>query len=201
MRAEERVIDNIGKMLNLSLSACELLKKAILEKNKILLEEVSRLERDGDDLRRSTAREIYKGAFLPYLRTNILRLVEDVDDILNTTDKAGKYFKKIEDLRFLESANEIERIMSLNVILCKIMSKNFIEFFRSPEKLGEAMIVVRMLEKEADNLKHSVLESLRKNDLNFWDGIFTFNFIESLEEISDVVEDTMDTLQVVVLSL
>ncbi|MDI9642297.1 MAG: DUF47 family protein [Archaeoglobaceae archaeon] len=201
MRAEERVIDNIGKMLILSLSACELLRKAVLEKNKILLEEISRIERDGDDLRRSTARQIYRGAFLPYLRTNILRLVEDVDDILNTTDKAGKYFRKIEDLGFLENSIEIERILDLNVMLCKILSKNFIEFFKVPEKLSEAMIVVRMLEKEADNLKHSILENLKKKDLEFWDGIFTFNFIEALEEISDVVEDTMDTLQVVVLSL
>lgn len=201
MRAEERVIENIRKMLGLSLSACELLQKAVLEKNKMILEEVSRLEREGDDLRRDTARQIYKGAFLPYLRSNILRLVEDVDDILNTTDKAGKYFRKIENLGFLENSIEIERILELNILLCRILSENFIEFFKNPEKLGEAMIVVRMLEKEADDLKHSILDNLKKRDLNFWDGIFTFNFIESLEEISDVVEDTMDTLQVVVLSL
>ncbi len=81
------------------------------------------------------------------------------------------------------------------------MSKNFIEFFRNPEKLKEAAIVVRMLEKEADTLKHSVLELVTGLKLDFWDGLFTFNFIESIEEISDVVEDTMDTLQVVVLSL
>ncbi|MEM2726704.1 MAG: DUF47 family protein [Archaeoglobaceae archaeon] len=201
MRAEERVMGNIGQMLNLALSACELLQKAVLQKDKSLLEEISRIERDGDDLRRSTAREIYKGAFLPYLRSNILRLVEDVDDILNTTDKAGKYFRKIQNFEFLNSAHEIERVLELNVILCKILSKNFIEFFRTPEKLSEAVIVVRMLEKEADNLKHSILENLREKNFDFWDGIFTFNFVESLEEISDVVEDTMDTLQVVVLSL
>lgn len=201
MRAEERVMGNIGQMLDLALSACELLQKAVLQKDKSLLEEVSRIERDGDDLRRSTAREIYKGAFLPYLRSNILRLVEDVDDILNTTDKAGKYFRKIQNFEFLNSTHEIERILGLNVILCKILSKNFIDFFRTPEKLSEAVIVVRMLEKEADNLKHSILENLREKNFDFWDGIFTFNFVESLEEISDVVEDTMDTLQVVVLSL
>lgn len=201
MRAEERVIGNIGQMLNLSLSACELLHKAVLERNKQLLEEVSRLERDGDDLRRSTAREIYKGAFLPYLRSNILRLVEDVDDILNTIDKAGKYFRKIQKLDFLNSAYEIERILELNVILCKIISRNFMEFFKTPEKLSEAVIVVRMLEKEADTLKHSILESFREKEFELWDGIFTFNFVEAIEEISDVIEDTMDTLQVIVLSL
>lgn len=201
MKAEERVIGNIEQMLNLALSACELLQKAVLSRDKSLLEEVSRLERDGDDLRRSTAREIYKGAFLPYLRSNILRLVEDVDDILNTTDKAGKYCRKLEKFEFLNLGSEVERILELNVILCRIISKNFIEFFRTPEKLREAVIVVRMLEKEADNLKHSVLESLRKMDFGFWEGLFTFNFIESIEEISDVIEDTMDTIQVVVLGL
>ncbi|MCS7143707.1 MAG: DUF47 family protein [Archaeoglobaceae archaeon] len=201
MRAEERVMGNIGQMLNLALSACELLQKSVLEKNKSLLDEVSRLEREGDDLRRSTAREIYKGAFLPYLRSNILRLVEDVDDILNTTDKAGKYFRKIQNFEFLNSSHEVEKILELNVILCKILSKNFMDFFETPEKLREAVIVVRMLEKEADNLKHSLLERLREKHFDFWDGIFTFNFVESIEEISDVVEDTTDTLQVVVLSL
>lgn len=200
MKAEERVISNIEKMLNLSLHACELLRKAVLEKNDLFLEEISRIERDGDDLRRNTAKEIYKGAFLPYLRMNILRLVENVDDILNTIDKAGKYFKKIDDFEFLTSATEIERMMDLNILLCRVLSKNFVEFFKSHRKLDEAVIVVRMLEKEADNLKHSILESLREKNLDLWNGIFTFNFIESLEEISDVVEHMMDTVQVIVLS-
>jgi predicted phosphate transport protein (TIGR00153 family) len=201
MKAEERVIGNIEAMLKLSPIACELLQKAVMEKDRSLLEEISRIERDGDDLRRETARIIYKGAFIPYLRSNILRLVEDVDDILNTVDKAGKYCRKINDLGFIRSSVEVGRLLEINVLLCKIMSKNFIEFFKDPEKLKEAAIVVRMLEKEADNMKHSALESLRSRDVEFWDGLFTFNFIESIEEISDVVEDTMDTLQVIVLGL
>ncbi|MEG9194831.1 MAG: DUF47 family protein [Candidatus Methanoglobus sp.] len=201
MKAEEKVFENIEQILRLSPVACELLQKAVIEGDKSLLDEISRIERDGDDLRRETARIIYKGAFLPYLRSNILRMVEDVDDILNTIDKAGKYYRKIHNLDFLRSSLEIARILELNVLLCKVMSKNFIEFFRNPEKLKEAAIVVRMLEKEADTLKHSVLELVTGLKLDFWDGLFTFNFIESIEEISDVVEDTMDTLQVVVLSL
>lgn len=201
MKAEERVLDNIGKMLSFSIEACDLLKKAVLKGDRALLDEISKIERDGDDLRRGTAREIYKGAFLPYLRSNILRLVEDVDDILNTLDKAGKYCRKIQNLEFLRSTFEVERILDLNLILCKIMAKNFIEFFRDPEKLKETAIVVRMLEKEADTLKHSALEVMRNERFEFWDGLFTFNFVEAIEEVSDVVEDTMDTLQVVVLSL
>lgn len=201
MKAEERVIENISQMLNLAFSACELLQKSVLERNKSLLEEISRLERDGDEIKRITAKEIYRGAFLPYLRSNILRLVEDVDDILNTTDKAGKYFRKIRNFEFLNSNYEIEKILKINITLCKILSKNFISFFKTPGKLREAVIVVRILEKEADDLKHSILENLMEMRFEFWDGIFIFNFVEAIEEISDVIEETMDTLQVVVLSL
>ncbi|MEM1579336.1 MAG: DUF47 family protein [Archaeoglobaceae archaeon] len=200
MKAEERVINGIAQMLNLAFSACEALKRAVEDKNKALLEEIFRFERDGDEIRRNITQEIYQGAFLPYLRPNIFRLVENVDEILNTAEESAMNFQKIENLKFLE-IEEIFSILELNIRICSVLSKNFSSFLREPEKLREGVIVVRMMEKEADNIKFAVFEKLKEIEIDFWDGYFLANFVDSLERISDIAEETMDMLQIILLSL
>lgn len=200
MKAEERVINGISQMTSLAFSACETLKRAVEDKNKALLEEVFRLEREGDEIRRSITHEIYRGAFLPYLRPNIFRLVEIVDEILNTAEESAMNFQKVEDLKFLE-IEEIYSILELNVKICSILSKNFSNFLKDPERLREGVIVVRIMEKEADNMKFAILEKLKEFNVSFWDGYFIANFVDSLERLSDVAEDAMDMLQIILLSL
>ncbi|MEM0503077.1 MAG: TIGR00153 family protein [Archaeoglobaceae archaeon] len=200
MKAEERVVNGISQMMNLAFSACETLKKAVEDRNKALLEDVFRFERDGDEIRRNITQEIYRGAFLPYLRPNIFRLIETVDEILNTAEESAMNFQKIRDMKFLE-IDEIYSILEINVRICSILSKNFSAFLRDPERLREGVIVVRMMEKEADNIKFAILEKLKTFNVDFWDGYFIANFVNSLEKLSDVAEDAMDMLQIILLSL
>lgn len=137
---------------------------------------------------------------MPYLRPNIFRLVENVDEILNTAEESAMNFQKIENLKFLE-IEEIFSILELNIRICSVLSKNFSSFLREPEKLREGVIVVRMMEKEADNIKFAVFEKLKEIEIDFWDGYFLANFVDSLERISDIAEETMDMLQIILLSL
>jgi len=200
MRAEERVINGIAKMISLAFSSCEVLKKAVEERNKVLLEEVFRLERDSDEIRRNIMQEIYKGAFLPYIRPNVFRLVEKVDEMLNMAEECAMNFQKIDDMRFLE-IKEIESLLELNIKLCSILAKNFTSFLKDFEKLKEGAVVIRMMEKEADNIRFAVYERLKEMEVSYWDGHFISRFIDSLESISDVAEEAMDMLQIIVLSL
>ena len=200
MRAEERVINGIVQMLSLAFSSCEVLKKAVEERNKVLLEEVFRLERDSDEIRRNIMHEIYRGAFLPYIRPNVFRLVETVDEILNMAKECAMNFQKIDDMNFLE-IKEIESLLELNIKLCSILAKNFTSFLKDFERLREGVVVVRMMEKEGDNIRLAVYERLKGMDVSYWDGHFISRFIDSLESISDVAEEAMDMLQIIVLSL
>lgn len=202
MRAEERVIDYLQKMVKLTFSACYNLRKGILENDYNYLEEVSRIEREGDELRRLIGSEIFEGAFLPYLRPNIFSLAEKIDEILNTAYHITLTYQKIKDRKLIEEViDEVEIILDANVRLCSILSKNFTDFLKNPDRLKEWSIVIRMIEKEVDNVKHSILYQLRNSKVDFWDGLFISNFVESLEKISDLVEEVSDTLQMTVLSL
>jgi len=202
MRAEERVIDYLQKMVKLTFSACHNLRKGILEKDYTYLEEVSRIEREGDELRRLIGSEIFEGAFLPYLRPNIFSLAEKIDEILNTAYHITLTYLKIKDKKLIEEViDEVEIILDANVRLCSILSKNFTDFLKNPDRLREGSIVIRMIEKEVDNIKHSILYRLRNSKVDFWDGLFISSFVESLEKISDLVEEVSDTLQMTVLSL
>jgi predicted phosphate transport protein (TIGR00153 family) len=200
MKAEEKVINGIAKMLSLAFSCCEILKKAVDERNKALLEEVFRLERDSDEIRRSITQEIYRGAFLPYIRPNVFRLVETVDEILNTAEECAMNFQKIDDMSFLE-IREIDSLLELNTRLCSILAKNFPIFLKDFERLREGVVVIRMMEKEADNMKFAAYEKLKEIKVDYWDGHFISRFIDSLERMSDVAEDAIDMLQIILLSL
>jgi len=202
MRAEERVLKNLDSMIRLTFSACETLKKAILENNYQYLEEVSRIEKEGDELRRLIGAEIFEGAFLPYLRPSIFALAEKIDEILNTAYHITLTYKKIRNKKLLEHVlDEIELIMDANIRLCSILSKNFLNFLKNHERLKEMTIVVMMIEKEVDDLASSVLDRLSSIEVDFWDGIFIYNFVELLERISDLAEELSDALQRTALSL
>lgn len=202
MRAEERVLKNLDSMIRLTFSACETLKKAILENNYQYLEEVSRIEKEGDELRRLIGAEIFEGAFLPYLRPSIFALAEKIDEILNTAYHITLTYKKIRNKKLLEHVlDEIELIMDANIRLCSILSKNFLNFLRNHERLKEMTVVVMMIEKEVDDLASSILDRLSSIEVDFWDGIFIYNFVELLERISDLAEELSDALQRTALSL
>ncbi len=88
-KTEQRVIENIKKHIKTLCSASDCFKKAVEEQNKDLMLCVSDLEREGDSIRREIISTIYEGAFLPFLRPNICRFVEIVDEAFRRAGRRG----------------------------------------------------------------------------------------------------------------
>lgn len=97
--------------------------------------------------------------------------------------------------------NEIEIISELNIKMCHVLSKSFTICFLKGGDLRETIILIRVLEKRVDDLKHSVLDKIMREDVKFWEGIVLLDFIEQLVEISDLIEDVADIIQLLNLSL
>ena len=200
-KTEQRVIENIKKHIKTLCSASDCFKKAVEEQNKDLMLCVSDLEREGDSIRREIISTIYEGAFLPFLRPNICRFVEVVDEAFDTLKDAALAFDYLDPQPDKEIEDEYIEISDINLKMCEMLLLAF-ETLSSREDLREKTLAIRIYEKKIDELKFDLLNKLRTKEVKgYWEGKILSDFISYLTQVSDVVEDASDYLYIISVSL
>lgn len=200
-KTEQRVIENIKKHIKTLCSASDCFKKAVEEQNKDLMLCVSDLEREGDSIRREIISTIYEGAFLPFLRPNICRFVEVVDEAFDTLKDAALAFDYLDPQPDKEIEDEYIEISDINLKMCEMLLLAF-ETLSSREDLREKTLAIRIYEKKIDELKFDLLNKMRTKEVKgYWEGKILSDFISYLTQVSDVVEDASDYLYIISVSL
>jgi hypothetical protein len=200
-KTEQRVIENIKKHIKTLCSASDCFKKAVEEQNKDLMLCVSDLEREGDAIRREIISTIYEGAFLPFLRPNICRFVEIVDEAFDVLEDAAHEFEYLDSKLDKEIEEDCIKIADMNLKMCEMLSIAFETLF-SKEDIREKNLAIRIYENKIDEIKFDLTEKLmRKEVKNFWEGKILSDFIAYLTHVSDVIEDASDYLYIINISL
>ncbi len=198
-KLEREVIGEIERLIELLCSACQTFKKAVEQDNKGLMLSISEMEKEGDSIRRRISLKIYEGAFLPYLRPNIYKLVELIDEVLNLLEDAALSYIKIRS--FIDDIREeIVEIADLNTKICRVFSKAFRCLFKGDD-LREIALAIRIYERKVDELKHDLISKLIKRDVRFWEGKIVSDFLQYLVSISDLIEDAGDIIQMINVSM
>ncbi|AEA47341.1 TIGR00153 family protein [Archaeoglobus veneficus] len=198
---EKEVIDLFKEHLNTVRLACEIFAKAIETDDKSLLTEVCELEKTGDAIRREIALKLYEGAFLPVMRGTLYKLAETIDEILDTLeDTAVDYVRLISEI----DGDVRELCVKVAVINVK-MSTNLLEAFEAlgnEHDLSDKTIKIRAREREVDALKYEIYKKLVKKEVSsYWEGKILSDFVDNLVDISDVIEDAADLIQILNVSL
>ena len=194
-KKERYVIEDIRRHIELLCKACDAFTMALKKQNRDLIWEVVDLEREADSVRRQVISHIYEGAFLPYLRPDLCKFVEIVDEVFDVLKEAAFYCvenKIPEPLR-----DESIRVALLNFRMCDMLMSSF-EAMLEGEDLREKTLAVRIFEKKIDDIKHDLskeVEGVRID--NFWAGKALSDFIANLTMISDIIEDASDHLQII----
>jgi len=194
-KKERYVVENIRRHIELLCKACHAFTMALEKQNRDLIWEVVDLEREADSVRRQVISHIYEGAFLPYLRPDLCKFVEIVDEVFDVLKEAAFYCvenKIPEPLR-----DESIRVALLNFRMCDMLMSSF-EAMLEGEDLREKTLAVRIFEKKIDDIKHDLskeAEGVRID--NFWAGKALSDFIANLTMISDIIEDASDHLQII----
>ena len=194
-KKERYVIEDIRRHIELLCKACDAFTVALEKQNRDLIWEVVDLEREADSVRRQVISHIYEGAFLPYLRPDLCKFVEIVDEVFDVLKEAAFYCvenKIPEPLR-----DESIRVALLNFRMCDMLMSSF-EAMLEGEDLREKTLAVRIFEKKIDDIKHDLskeAEGVRID--NFWAGKALSDFIANLTMISDIIEDASDHLQII----
>jgi predicted phosphate transport protein (TIGR00153 family) len=198
-KKEQKALDNMTRHVTLLCSACEAFHDA-LEKNDLkLMETVGDLEREGDIVRREIIGNIYEGAFLPYLRPNLLKFVETVDEVLDLVKAASRYHLDLvleKDILY-----ECTRIAALNFRMAEMLLITFHAMLKG-EDLRDKTLAIRIYEKKIDDMKLYVNKTLRQIQVkDFWEGKTLSDFVSNLVSISDEIEDASDCLDIINVSM
>jgi len=198
-KIEQEVIEKIKRHIEILCSACETFKTAIEKRDKKMMLGVFDLEREGDIIRRNIISNIYEGAFLPFLRPSICKLVEIVDDAIDLVEDAA--FEYTDSELDNETKEDCIKIADMNLKMCEIFLIAF-ESLLSGEDLREKNLAIRIYEKKIDEIKFDLIKRLKTKEVkSFWEGKMISDFIYHLTNISDLIEDASDYLQIINVSL
>jgi predicted phosphate transport protein (TIGR00153 family) len=200
-KTELRVIENIRKHISILHSASECFKKALETRDKNQMYSVPDLEREGDSVRREIISAIYEGAFLPFIRSNICRFVEIVDEAFDILEDAASEFEYLGPKLDEAIEEDCIKIANINLNMCDMLLIAFETLFDKGD-LREKTLAIRIYEKQVDEIKFDLISKLRKKEVkDFWEGRILSDFISYLTRISDVIEDASDYLHIINLSL
>ena len=91
-KQEQKVLEKIKRHLGLLCEACNFFRNAMEKNSPNLMRHVAELEREGDAIRREIISDVYEGAFLPYLRSDLCKFVEMVDNVFDAVKDTASYY-------------------------------------------------------------------------------------------------------------
>jgi len=200
-KTEIKVIEDIKRHIGILHSASECFKKALETHDKNYIHCIPELEREGDTVRREIISAIYEGAFLPFIRSNICRFVEIVDEAFDILEDTASEFEYLGSKLDKEIEEDCIKIADINMNMCDMLLIAFETLFDKGD-LREKTLAIRIYEKKVDEIKFDLISKLRKKEVkDFWEGRILSDFISYLTRISDVIEDASDYLHIINLSL
>jgi predicted phosphate transport protein (TIGR00153 family) len=198
-KKEQEVTEDIRRQIKLLCTACDIFRTALEKQDRNLVLDVIELEREGDSIRREVVSHIYEGAFLPYIRPDLCKFVEIVDEVFGLLKDTASYWLDAglpEQLR-----DECTRVALLNFGMSEMLLFTY-EAILQGEDPREKMLAIRIYEKKIDDIKFNLLSEARKIPVaNFWEGEMLSGLITGLTTISDIIEDASDHLQVIHVSM
>lgn len=200
-KSEDTVIKDIKLHINLLCSASNCFKNALNKSEPEKASCVAELERDADAIRRDIISTIHEGAFLPYIRPNICRFVEMVDETFDTLEDVSVLFRQIDKKILKTIEHECLKIATINTDMCELLQVAFDTLY-GKGNIKEKNLAIRLCEKQVDDIKFELMEKMLKIEVkNFWEGKILSDFVESLTRISDLIEDASDYLYIIEISL
>jgi predicted phosphate transport protein (TIGR00153 family) len=196
---EQVVIEEMRSLMELLVSAFEAFRKGLDTRDRNLLRRVIDHERQGDSIRREIIARIYEGAFLPYIRPNLCKFVEILDDIFGVLKETAFYLIEVSIPE--KVSNDCARIATLNVRACEMLLMTY-DAMLEGEDLREKTLAVRIYEKKVDDIKFGLMKDLRAIPVKgFWEGKMLSDLVSGLADVSNVIEDASDYLQIISTSM
>lgn len=175
-------------------------KEGLTDEVKSLGKKVEELESIADADRHKIIRSLLKGALLPDTRREILRLIELVDEVANQCEEIVKQII-LQRIQFNGSMKENINIISEKTVKqYSILEKAIGGLFKQlqSEEANLALLTeIEDIESEVDDLENEILQVIYDSELGLAEKNQMSRFIAKIADISDVIEDISDTIEII----
>jgi uncharacterized protein len=164
--------------------------------------DISRIEKEADEIRRKMEIEFFKGAFLPFDREDRINLAEQVDSVADAVESTA-YAISLGKITFPESFKE--DFIELVKASCDAVAllRDCIEMLDAD--LGAALSKTHDIEKkedEGDVIERRIISRLydtyRSEDISILKFIELKDITEKIGNIADRAEDASDRVPIIV---
>ena len=154
------------------------------------------IEEREDTLRRSIEIELYARTLIPDLRGDVMRLLEDIDSLVNAFE--GHLFRisiqkpdipKEFHKGFIDLTETVVTCVDSVVLAARA-------FFRDIESVRDHASKTMFFESEADKISTKLQRAIFGSDLPLERKIHLRYFVERIDDVANKAEDVADSLQI-----
>ncbi len=172
-----------------------------IEKAKLLAIEVDNCETAADMILREIMGNLYSGAYLPSLRSDIFNLAQYVDNISNAAEACCDFFLDQRPEIPEAMKQNFQSIMKKSISSCDPLKEALVLFFSNEDvnTIREKAKQVGIMESDVDKEEWDLTRDIFKTDLDYGHKIHLKQCLESIVTISDRAENASDQLQLIII--
>ena len=175
----------------------EMLTTNGMEKRKILIRQIEKLEHTGDEITHRIFKEVGFTFITPFDREDIQRLASVLDDVLDFIHGAAKRVElyKVDPIHpaMIKLAELIvQSSEQVNIAVCGLRSS------RNYTKVREALVKINSLENHADDVFDNAVARLFEDNVSALEVMKIKEVLSALETATDKCEDAANVMESVI---
>ncbi len=202
------VLEMVEKHLDLTQNAAISLHEMVevaagsnQEKGSAVFTDISRYEREADELRRNMVKELTEGEMYPEERDDLMELVRAVDQIADWSKEAGRILRTIPFEKTPDSIKTATINMAkANVDCVDVLKQSIHALPKNPSKALTLADEVEMLEETIDDLYGEVrfhFATEKFPEFSMGSLILMNEFFDAIETAADWCENTADIVRAI----
>lgn len=157
---------------------------------------VSALESENDLFRRTVETDLYAHMLLPDMRSDILKLLEGCDKIINKYESNLMLMSIEQPMRLSGYNGTLKKLVAADIDCVDALISGVKDFFAG-KSVSQCATRVCFYEHKADKLAVTMKEYVFQNkQLDLAHQLQLKEFIYNIEKISDIAEDVSDVLKI-----
>ncbi len=198
-KALEHEIDTFhDKLIDASMTFSKAVKTYLNEQHsdnfKKYSKQIKRIEHEADKLRRNIENSLYSHNLLPDLRADVLKLVENLDKVINKFEEITYMFYAECPEIPEEYKSNFKELSKLSSDCAENMCKASRAFFRDLTTLRDYSQKVYFIEHESDICCRKMLEDIFASSRSLAEKLQLRQFVDGIANIADEAEDFIDQL-------
>jgi predicted phosphate transport protein (TIGR00153 family) len=160
---------------------------------------IKSFEREADEVVHATIEHLHKTFVTPIDRTDIHKLMECLDDILDMTDGASSRINIYQPVMFIQEAKDLADVLLKGVLVIKEMTILVRDLNKNSRRLLDLAVEVNRYENDGDQIRRAAIGRLFREEKNVIELIKWKDILEYIEKATDRCEDVGDIIEGLVL--